>query len=110
MSHLEMIELVDILRAHCHKTEDGLAEYEAEYSDQRIADESNGKYTVFNVSGLRANLIGKLKKYSRMTSGSVEDRFKYLEGKIAAQQRVIEHLVSWAGRRTREPYKTKWEL
>lgn len=57
----ETVKLGIIITEHCHSVPgSGGCAYDPEWSDKRIADESNGDFNLNNVRGLRAQLFGSL--------------------------------------------------
>jgi hypothetical protein len=113
-----LVELADVVRENCKKTEDGFCKYNDGWNDQRVRDTVAGKgyeVTLFNVEGCRRRLLGELQKtinldptFSRLES--LRSRVKELERlreadaqKFASMQDKIVKLGLWASDRTKSP-------
>lgn len=92
LKQLETIELADKLRTVCHKTEDGMANYEFGWDDQKLAESLN--LTISNVQGMRLRLIGKTKsETTTITNTHILKR--------------LEALEAWASARPVAPFKAE---
>lgn len=107
LKHNDLIVLADKLRLVCIK-KGSYAEYLDGWSDQRIISESEGKYTVHNVVGMREQLIGKLEPAKstdqmKLLVKRIEDLEKLLGDRIAA-------LEYWAAQRPVASFNKRGEF
>jgi hypothetical protein len=105
----QTIELADKLRQVCHfNVKTNYAEYDAGWSDERVALESEGKYTHGNVRGLRHDVVGSLRK---RRGGPTQQTFE-LKSEVEALTALIEtiegrlvQLEQWAMARPKTPFE-----
>lgn len=98
-THLEIARITQLLVAHCLKTspDDPAAEYEAGWSDERIAEDVGGNITERHVRDLRREIIGPLASECKLLEAPVTPQVfaQVLQRLSALEKRVddVETLV-----------------
>jgi hypothetical protein len=89
-THVQVIEIADLLRAKCHSGVDGTAVYDYGWNDLRITEAVDFDCAESSVAGIRRDLIGDL--YKTSGNGATSGEILGLAIKIKEAQNRIDQL------------------
>lgn len=93
-THVQVIEIADLLRAKCHSGVDGTAVYDNGWDDLRITEAVDFDCAESSVAGIRRDLIGDLYKRG---NGVSSDELHHMAVEI---QQMRERMMSFEDRHT----------
>jgi hypothetical protein len=106
LDQLSVVALADKLRMICIDNGDGSCSFNEGWSDQRLVDESIGKMTLANVTGLRERMFGKIAAPKPAEPLQVAmDRIVRLESALSAVCYRIDALEKWGAERPVVPFR-----
>lgn len=99
LTRVQEFDMINMIKSHCKKNPEGFAEYDAEWSDEKIREAMGSICASAVVANLRTEFIGKIRNRGVDPTGRIEvleKRIADLEKNAIDMMLALTKIMSWA--------------